>query len=82
MLAVTSNSVDLLIFPPDSDTMTNLEFINLLQIQSSPPILPLRSPPPPIPPPIFKSQIGFFLAIDDSFHRRFPNTAIVSSVSR
>ena len=53
----------------------------------------LQSPPPPdtappfttstqIPPPIFKSQIGFFLVIYDSFHRRFPNIAAFWSVPR
>ena len=43
-----------------------------------------RLPSPPIPPPIFKSRIGFFLVIYiyDSFHRRFPNTAAFSSVPR
>ena len=37
---------------------------------------------PPIPPPIFKSQKGFFLVIYDSFHRWFLNTATFSSVPR
>ena len=39
-------------------------------------------PPPPISPPIFKSQIGFFLVIHESFHRRFQNTAAFSSFPR
>ena len=57
----------------------------LCQVQSSPPP-PLYCPSvhrlPPIPPPIFKSQIGFFLVIYDSFHRQFPNSAAFSLVPR
>ena len=41
------------------------------------------SPCPPIPLPIFKSQIrSFLVTYNDSFHRPFPNTAAFSSVAR
>ena len=43
---------------------------------------PFTGSPPPILPPIFKSRIGFFLVIYDSFHHQFPNTTAFSSVPR
>ena len=42
--------------------------------QSPPQYRPSVHHLPPIPPPIFKSQIGFFLVIYDSFLRQFPKS--------